>query len=322
MLRTLVALSVLLFATPVLALDKQGSAHGGGVAGSDEGFDVSGAASMGLSLYNPTYGARPDNSGRTLLRYALHVDVDLIGRRLSIPLDVNMFTDRLERGARKLAPTELDVISGVTSTFELGPGALELGTRIELDRQIGPNVDESDGTCNHGGLCSQSYVDVRARYLYSLATAIPSVASALQHGDVSGWFTLGWFAYNPSYAARPDNSGLALLRYGAHVELSVFDDVFSIGFDATMFTDRKTNAVKPTELDYTPELIFHHDGYEVHLAYEQDVPLDHDSEASLEIPIDKRGVRQRFVYVLGVWNFDLVKPAVRPLEDRGHIVSP
>jgi hypothetical protein len=321
-LRLLTTLSVLLAVSPALALDKQGSAHGGGVEGAQEGFDVSGTASMGVSLYNPTYGARPDNSGRTLLRYALHTDVDLMGRALSIPLDLNMFTDRLKSGAGKLVPTELDVIGGVTTTFELGPGALELGTRFEHDRQVGPNGDTSEGTCDHGGVCSQSYVDVRARYLYSLATSVPSVGRALQSGDVSGWLTLGWFAYNPSYAARPDNSGLALLRYGAHVELSLFDDLFSIGFDATLFTDRKTNAVRPTELDYTPELIFHRGAWELHLAYEQDVPLDTGSEASLEIPADKRGVHQRFVYLLGGWSFDLAKLATRPLEERGHVVSP
>ena len=48
-----------------------------------------------MSLYNPTYAARPDNTGLALFRYAAHFDFDLIGRRLSIPLDLNMFTDRL-----------------------------------------------------------------------------------------------------------------------------------------------------------------------------------------------------------------------------------
>ena len=76
-----------------------------------------------MSIYNPSYAARPDNTGLALFRYAAHFDFDLIGRRLSIPLDLNMFTDRLAIGfARKPVPSELDVITGVTSTWRAGPG--------------------------------------------------------------------------------------------------------------------------------------------------------------------------------------------------------
>src|SRR5262245_49330912 len=110
------------------ALDKQGSAHGGSVAGASEGFAVTGSLLTGVSLYNESYAARPDNSGLALMRYAAHVDVDIIGRRLSVPIDVNMFSDKERAGVAKLAPSELDVISGVTSTWALGPGAVEIGS--------------------------------------------------------------------------------------------------------------------------------------------------------------------------------------------------
>lgn len=322
MKRAAIGLGFLLFSTPAYALDKQGSAHGGDVSGKDSGFDVEGSLSMGVSLYNPTYAARPDNTGRTLMRYAGHADVDLVGRKLSIPIDVNMFTDRLRHGAEVFVPTELDGIVGVTSTYDVGPGALELGTRFEHDQQVGPNLVEEPGTCHHGGICSQSYVDARARYLYSLSAIAPGVGRALQKGDVSGWFTLGWFVWNPSYAARPDNSGNALLRYVIHTEVSFFDDLFSIGFDATMFTDRHTSAIKPSELDYTPELIVHLSPFEVHLAYEQDLPLDKNASDESEVAQGMRGLRQRFVYLLGAWNFDLVHEKTKPMEERGHIVSP
>ena len=92
------------------------------------------------STTRPTRPA-PTTPGLALFRYAGHVDVDLIGRRLSIPIDINMFTDRLAIGfARKFVPSELDVITGVTSTWRLGPGALEGGARFELD-----------ATLDHGG---------------------------------------------------------------------------------------------------------------------------------------------------------------------------
>src|SRR5215475_6373651 len=118
------------------ALDKQGSAHGGQVAGSDRGFAVSGSLLAGVAAYNPTYAARPDNTGLALGRLASHFDVDLIGSRLSIPIDINVFTDRLRPGLEKLLPSELDVIGGVTSTWPVGPTAVEVGARLEHDRPV------------------------------------------------------------------------------------------------------------------------------------------------------------------------------------------
>ena len=134
---TLVGAAAVLAAAPAHALDKQGSAHGGGIEGANRGFDISGSASLGASIYNPTYAARPDNTGLALFRYAFHFDLDVIGRRLSVPLDINMFTDRTAIGfARKFVPSELDVITGLTSTWRLGPGALEGGARIEMDANM------------------------------------------------------------------------------------------------------------------------------------------------------------------------------------------
>jgi hypothetical protein len=284
----LVSAAALAAAAPARALDKQGSAHGGGIEGPSSGFDVSGSASLGVSIYNPTYAARPDNTGLTLFRYAGHADVDLIGRRLSIPIDVNMFTDRLAHGfARKLVPSELDVITGVTTTWRLGPGALEAGARYEIDTPL-----------DHGGYAAplpagtQKYADVRARYLYSIAAVAPGVGPGLRNGDVRGWLTLGWFAINNSYFARPDNTGLALFRYGAHVEIAVVDDHFALGLDAIMFTDKRaSNVVRPSELDFTPELIARFARTEVHLAYERDMP------------VDSGGLVQHFLYVLASVSF-------------------
>jgi hypothetical protein len=282
------------------ALDKQGSgAHGGSVEGDDSGFHLSGAASMGVSLDNPSYAARPDNSGLTLMRYALHVDADVIGRRLSIPFDLNAFSDRQRKGVLKLSPTELDVITGVTSTWGVGPGALEIGSRFEQDSPV------------DRGSFNQRYVDVRARYLYSLAHLSPRLAKALVDGDVSGWLTLGWFAVNPTYAARPDNSGIALFRYAFRTEISLVHDIISFGLDATIFTDRQASDVfRPSELDWTEEIIGRRAPWEVHLAYEQDHPLD------------RGGLVQSFVYVLAAYEFDLVHAVPHPLEDRGMIPSP
>jgi hypothetical protein len=284
----LVCAAASLAAAPARALDKQGSAHGGGIEGASTGVAFGGAASLGVSPYNPTYAARPDNTGLVLFRYAGHFDFDLVGRRLSIPLDLNMFTDRLAIGfGRKLVPSELDVITGVTSTWRLGPGALEGGARFEID-----------GTLSHGGYDSppasgrQAYADVRARYLYSVAAVAPGIAPMLKGGDIRGWATLGWFAYNQTYFARPNNTGLALFRYAGHVEISTWNDHFAVGLDAIFFTDKQAaNVVRPSELDFTPELIGRFSRYEIHLAYERDMPLDQDS------------LIQQFIYVLASVSF-------------------
>ena len=283
------------------ALDKQGSAHGGEVGDKpDENlFDIEGAAMIGLALVNPDYAARPDNTGHTLLRYALHADIDLLGRKLSIPLDVNVFTDRDRSGSAKFSPTELDVITGLTTTSKLSKGIDgELGARVEHDRPV-----------DRGGF-SQTYADLRARALYSLADVVPGLKRDLVDGDISGYFGLGWFVLNPSYAARPDNTGSALFRYSGHTELSVWKDRVSLGFDATFFTDRRKNALGPSELDATYEIIGHTGRYELHLAYERDMPIDHGGNV------------QSFVYALFVVGFDLIHDAEKPVEGRGTIISP
>jgi hypothetical protein len=301
----LLGLSLGLVASPSWALDKQGSAHGGKVEEAESsGFNVSGALSLGSAIINSSYAARPDNTGLALFRYAGHADVDLIGRKLSIPLDINFFTDRERKGLKIFLPTELDVIGGVTSTNSLGAGDLEVGARVEKDLP----VDQ--------GTFSQTYADVRARYLYSLAKLYPKLAHELVDGDISGYFTLGWFAINPTYAARPNNTGLALFRYVAHTELSVVHDYVSIGVDTTFFTNRgdKNNPedrspLIPTELDFTYEFILRKSPFELHIAYERDMPLD------------QRTLIQDYVYALFVYGFDL-KKKVEPLETRGTIPSP
>jgi hypothetical protein len=295
--RTLGVLGCLATAFPARALDKQGSAHGGEVSTSDE-FNVSGGLTLGPALYNPTYAARPDNSGKTLFRYALHADVDLLGPKLSVPIDLNAFTDSERKGVKKLLPSEFDVIAGLSTTWPLGPGAIEFGSRIENDRA----VDRAGA--------KQTYVDARGRYLYSLAAVWPGLKNALSNGDVSGAAGAGWFIYNPSYYARPDNTGRALLRYMLHGELSLWDDLFSVGLDGTFFTDKDKNAVAPSELDLTPEIIFHKSRYELHVAYERDMP------------VDRGGLVQHWVYSAFVVTFDLRDDVMPPLEKRGYFVSP
>jgi hypothetical protein len=276
------ALLLLSLSWPSFGLDKQGSAHGGQVGGAAKEANVSGSVMLGAALYNPTYAARPDNTGHALFRYALHLDVDLLGRYLSIPIDVNVFTDRERRKAAIFAPTELDLIAGLTSTHGLTRGLdVEVGARVENDRPI------------DRGTFQQTYVDARARLLYSAAAVSPSFSDRLAQGDLNGYLTLGWFAVNPSYAARPDNSGRALLRYAAHGELSVWKRRVALGVDTTFFTDKRaSNVFAPSELDLTGELIGRYEPFELHVAYESDMP------------IDRGGLSQSLLYAIVAYAFD------------------
>lgn len=280
LLASATVVAIALVAPRAAALDKQSSAHGGHVDGPCSGVNFSGSVLAGIALHNPTFAARPDNSGLGLLRFAPHVDLDLIGHRLSLPIDVNLWTDRKQRGASQFRPSELDIISGLTSTWPVGLGAVELGVRFERDMPV-----------DQKGLV-QTYGDTRLRYLYSAASYGDLAARALRGGDVSGAFTLGWFSYNKSYAARPDNSGTALLRYGSRTELSAFDRKFAVAVDVTVFTDRSTAGWRPSEMDWTPELIARHGPVEIHLMYERDMPLD------------RAGLVQQIVLMHVVWGFD------------------
>lgn len=270
------------------ALDKQSSAHGGQLGGADSGFGVTGSVLLGAAVINPTYAARPDNTGLALLRAAAHFDIDLIGSRLSIPVDLNVFTDRERRGAKKLIPSELDIITGLTSTWPVDRMALEVGARFEGDFPV-----------DRGGY-SQRYADVRGRLLFALSAFEPAIQDALWGGDVTGALTLGVFAYNPTYAARPDNSGIALFRYALHLTLHLTTRFF-VAFDAVFFTDRERVIVAPSECDITPEIGFTIiPGLDVHVAYERDMP------------IDRGGLVQQLLLAHLSWDFSLVEPEPEP----------
>ena len=142
------------------------------------------------------------------------------------------------------------------------PTALELGVRGERDMPA-----------DRKGL-TQSYADTRANLLFDLAPTWSQLTSALRGGDVTGRMTLGWFAYNPSYAARPDLTGLALLRYGLHVEVSFWDRHAAFALDVVSFADRRRNAMIPSEVDLTPDLIARDGNFELHLAFAWDMPVD------------------------------------------------
>jgi hypothetical protein len=96
-----------------------------------------------------------------------------------------------------------------------------------------------------------------------------------------------------------------------HTELSTFSDRISLGVDGTFFTNRtSTNVLVPTELDFTAEPIFHAEPFELHLAYERDMPLG------------APGLVQQFIYVVAVYSFDLKSALPDAYSHRNTMPSP
>jgi hypothetical protein len=266
------------------AFDLQQCPHGCELGDTnDKYWDFSGDALVGISLINSSYNARPDNTGLALFRYASHLDIDAIGKRLSFPIDVNMFTDRLQHGASILAPSELDLIGGVDSTWPFLNGELGVGIHIEQDRP----VDRTGFT--------QTDSDVRLHYARSLSNIIPHLKNDLVDGDIKIHLTLGYDWFNPSNPARPDNTGSELFMYDGKVELSIWHNHLATALRTTFFTDRDlANPTQPTELDLTYEFIGRiNNAIEAHVAYERDMPLD------------TKTLIQDFVYTTFVYNFDV-----------------
>jgi hypothetical protein len=304
LLRACCLILVLAASAPVLALDKQGAAHGGDVEGPSKGQEIGGSLLVGVALYNPSYAARPDNTGLALLRVAPHMDFDLIGHRLSIPLDVNLFTDRQLDGAQKLIPTELDVITGLTSTWGLfKAGAIELGARYERDMPIYKGSD-----------LTQSYADARAKLLLGLTDMHPGIKSFFEGNALNASFTLGYFAYNPTYAARPDNTGRALLRYAAHLDMFVPETYLGLYLDTTFFSDKHADhKARPSELDLTVGVALRLSPFELSIAFETDMPLDEGSYT------------QQMLFFYASWSFTAFstqeEPSPKPPVNQGGLLG-
>ena len=277
----LVSLLVALSTGTAHALDKQGAAHGGpGAAADAGGFAVSGAVMLGVSLINKSYAARPDNTGLALMRYAGHADVDLLGRRLSIPIDVNMFSDKELEGLDKLTPSELDVIVGVTSTWDLGPGATGSASG---SRTTGPSITTArprpTATCGPG-TSSRSLRPARASPHASPA----STSAGGRRWDGSP--TTSRTSRGRTTPAWPCSATPSTPSCRASIARLAF------AVDTTFFTDKEAaNVVRPSELDLTLEVIGRRGRYELHLAFEQDMPVDNDT------------LVQRFLYFLAACGF-------------------
>jgi hypothetical protein len=299
--RTVALVVVALLSSSAHALNKQG-ARADDDGGAAPTTNLSGYVFAGVFVFNPGYAARPNNTGNTLLRYGLHVDADLFHRWISLSYDLNVFSDRSDGAVSPIAPTEHDHIVGILSTIPL-PRSLELTLAVHYENDQPGFEARGRGRarrpdCDGRGLApscypagySQSYVDAYARLTWTRGRWLVAAA-------------LGGFLWNTSYAARPDNSGLALLRYVLHGEVTLLPWlVYRLDFN--VFTDRQDLYVVPTELDLTSEIAvqWKKHALELKLVGEADLPLRaYPGGAN---PPTQAGIRQEYLALMLQWGFD------------------
>lgn len=197
-------------------------------------------------VHNPSFTARPDNTGLVKHRYLGHLELTPHWSPVSLILDSNFFTDKTRDEFR---PSEWDQTIGFLYRYERWAGLL----RYERDMPI----DKS-------GLV-QAYTEVIGfRHEDNLL---------IQKSEF--YAGLGWLFATQNYFARPNNTGRALLRYLLHYEAPVYGDwVWLIG-DTNFFTNRQEpNPFAPSELDWIVGIAFRWKQWEVMAFQETDQSID------------------------------------------------
>jgi len=280
---------LLLLGSSAWALNKQGAREP--KTESTSPVNLTGSFFVGAFIFNPSYAARPNNSGIAALRFGVHVDLDLYYRWLTLSYDENSFTDGSANSPGWWVPSEHDHIVGLVSTIPLPKElSLTLALHYEIDVPGAEPIGRFRATHPEYQVgYTQNYLDAYARLTY-------------EHGRYLTYVALGGFLYNPSYAARPDNSGLALLRYVVHGDVTLLKWLV-VRTDFNFFTDRDEFPLTPSELDITSEIALRWHNFEVRFIGEADLPLG-KYPADGAHPSALAGVKQFYLATLFQWNFD------------------
>lgn len=217
---------------------------------------IGGYLLAGAFISNPSFAARPDNTGRVGMRYMLHAETDLYKKYLTFYSDQNFFSDR-DNGWIELS--EWDQTYGIT-------GALgHWFWRLQYER---------DAPLDKSGL-KQIYADGLVNYRIRSHEDWSWWRKTFPKNGFTAYAGAGWLFHNQDYFARPDNTGRALFRYVGHFDLDLYQQKVVFFGDFNMFTDREaSNVARPTELDWILGLAVRWRDYELSLYREQDRPLD------------------------------------------------
>lgn len=247
---------------PVWALEKYGrplpsmEEHGEAARESEETL-FGGYFLTSALVSNPTFAARPDNTGLAGLRHMMHLETDLYKQYLTFYTDQNFFSDRTE-GWIKL--TEWDMTYALTGLID------RWGWRIQYER---------DAPLDRSGI-KQIYGDTLLTGRFQATEDLAWWRQQFPNQNLNAYAGFGWLFHNRDYYARPNNTGRALFRYVAHFDADLYKNLVVFFGDFNLFTDRELgNKLRPTELDWIVGLAFRFkDDYEVSVYREQDRALD------------------------------------------------
>ena len=233
---------------------------------------------------NPTFAARPDNTGLVGLRHMLHLETDLYKQYLTFYTDQNFFSDR-KTGWIKLS--EWDGTYAFTGMLD------RIGWRLQYERDAG--LDRRT--------LIQEYGDVLVTARFQAVQDSGWWRRTFPRQNLTAYAGAGWLFHNSDYFARPDNTGRALFRYVAHADLDLYRNKVVLYGDTNLFTDRDASSkVRPTELDWIIGLALRWRDAELSVYREEDRPLDRDT------------LVQKYVAVQLRFSFDVPK---RILKDFG-----
>lgn len=206
---------------------------------------------------NPSFAARPNNTGLVGMRYMVHLETDLYKEYLQFYTDQNFFTNR-EQGW--IAPlTEWDTTTAFTGSIG------QWAWRLQYER---------DAPLPQQGL-KQIYADTLITYRAQDTNQFGWWRARFPHQNLTTYTGAGWLFYNQDYFARPDNTGRALFRYVAHADLDLYKGRVVAFADTNFFTDRDSgNVFRPSELDLVLGLAFRWRKAEIAVIHERDMPLD------------------------------------------------
>jgi hypothetical protein len=227
---------------------------------------------------NPTFAARPDNTGLVGLRHMLHLETDLYKQYLTFYTDQNFFSDRT-KGWIELSEWD--------GTFALTGLVDRFGWRIQYER---------DAPLDRSGT-KQIYADTLLTSRFQATEDLSWWKGIFPNQNLTAYAGAGWLFHNSNYFARPDNTGEALFRYVAHADLDLYKNRVVLYGDMNLFTDREAeNKLNPTELDWIIGLALRfREDMEISVYREQDQPLD------------KPGLVQKYVAVQLRYSFDVPK---------------
>ncbi len=110
---------------------------------------------------------------------------------------------------------------------------------------------------------------------------LPSMKKAGEKGQaveeapvVSGYWLTAAFPYNPTFAARPDNTGLVGMRHMLHLEADLYKQYLTFYTDQNFFSDRTNGWIELSEWDGTYAFTGAVDRFNWRMQYERDAPLD------------------------------------------------